>query len=63
MRKLGIIVTAYWIADRPARFAEPWPKERTARMLVRQHQDGLLKAFNIWPFGDLGKEENEKPRE
>jgi carboxypeptidase Q len=52
-------LTAYWIADRPSRIAEPWPKERTARMLVRQHQDGFLKAFHIWPFGDLGKDEKD----
>src|SRR2546423_6916203 len=26
-------LTAYWIADRPERFASPWPAERTAKML------------------------------
>ena len=57
-------LTAYWIADRPERFAEPWPRERTARMLVRQHQDELLKSFNLWPFGDLGSEDTgERPKE
>ena len=53
-------LTAFWIADRPERFAEPWPDERTAKMLVRQHEDAQLKAFKIWPFGDLGKEEEKK---
>ena len=53
-------LTAFWIADRPGRFAEPWPKERTARMLVRQHQDGFLKAFHIWPFGDSGRGDDDK---
>ena len=49
-------LTAYWIADRPERFASPWPAARTAKMLVEQHQDGFLKAFKLWPYGDLGKE-------
>ncbi len=53
-------LTAYWIVDRPARFAEPWPAERTAKMLVRQHHDAELKAFNIWPFGNLGAEEKKE---
>jgi carboxypeptidase Q len=53
-------LTAYWIADRPERFAEPWPAERTAKMLVRQHHDGELKAFKIWPFGNLGAEEKKE---
>jgi carboxypeptidase Q len=42
-------LAAYWIADRPERFAEPWPVERTAKMLVAQHQDAELKAFGLWP--------------
>ena len=50
-------LAAYWIADRPERFASPWPAVRTAKMLVRQHQDGLLKAFKLWPFGDLDKDD------
>jgi carboxypeptidase Q len=50
-------LTAYWIADRPERFASPWPAARTAKMLVEQHQDGFLKAFKLWPFGDLGKDD------
>ena len=47
-------LTAFWIADRPERFATPWPAERTARMLRAQGEYEELKAFNIWPYGDLG---------
>ena len=50
-------LAAFWIADRPERFASPWPAERTARMLRAQHEYDELKAFNIWPFGDLGADE------
>lgn len=50
-------LAAYWIADRPERFASPWPAERTARMLRIQHEYEELKAFNLWPYGDLGAEE------
>jgi carboxypeptidase Q len=50
-------LAAFWIADRPDRFASPWPPERTARMLRAQHEYEELKAFNLWPFGDLGAEE------
>jgi carboxypeptidase Q len=48
-------LAAYWIADRPERFASPWPAERTVRMLVAQHEDGVLKAFGLWPkaFADV----------
>src|SRR5580704_16489044 len=53
-------MTAFWIADRPERFAKPWPANKTAKMLVQKHQDGFLKAFNLWPFGDLGNS-NGKP--
>jgi carboxypeptidase Q len=49
-------LTAFWIADRPERLAAPWPPERTAKMLRAQGQYDELKAFNIWPFGDLGAE-------
>ena len=56
-------LAAYWIADRPERFASPWPAERTARMLRAQHMYEELKAFNIWPYGDLGAEEKkDKPQ-
>ncbi|HXN52467.1 MAG TPA: M28 family peptidase [Candidatus Acidoferrum sp.] len=54
-------LTAYWIADRPERFAIPWPAERTAKMLRAQGQYDILKAFNLWPYGDLGA--GEKPKE
>lgn len=47
-------LAAYWIADRPDRFATPWPAERTAKMLRAQHQYEELKAFGLWPYGDLG---------
>ena len=49
-------ITAYWIADRPERLAEPWSDEKTAKMLRDQHEYEELKAFNLWPFGDLGLE-------
>jgi hypothetical protein len=54
-------MTAFWIADRPERLASPWPAERTAKMLVEKHDDGFLKAFGLWPFGDMGKPAEEKP--
>jgi len=54
-------LTAFWIADRPERFATPWPAERTAKMLRAQGQYDMLKAFNLWPYGDLGA--GEKPKE
>jgi len=46
-------LTAFWIADRPERLGTAWPPEKTARMLIRQHQDGMLKAFGHWPFWNL----------
>jgi carboxypeptidase Q len=49
-------LTSFWIADRPERLASPWPAEKTAKMLVEKHDDQALKAFGIWPFGDLGKD-------
>jgi hypothetical protein len=54
-------LTAFWIADRPERLASPWPEVQTARMLVKKHADEELKAFGLWTFGDLGKEEEKKP--
>ena len=53
-------LSAFWIADRPERFASPWPQEKTAKMLVDQHQDGILKAFALWPFGNMGSEPEKK---
>ncbi len=52
-------LAAYWIADRPERFASPWPVGRTAKMLRAQHQDEMLKAFGLWPkeFAEAEKKE------
>lgn len=49
-------LTAYWIADRPERLATPWSADRSAKMLREKGQYEMLKAFNLWPFGDLGSE-------
>jgi carboxypeptidase Q len=54
-------LTAFWIADRPERLASPWPPEKTAKMLVEKHNDGMLKAFGLWTFGDMGKPDDKKP--
>ncbi len=56
-------MTAYWIADRPKRFAKPWPARKTATMLRGQHQYEFLKAFGLWPFGDLGTTEKDRSNE
>jgi carboxypeptidase Q len=50
-------LAAYWIADRPERFAAPWPAEKIAKMLIAQHEDDMLKAFGLWPkaFADIEK--------
>src|SRR5215470_8491650 len=53
-------MTAYWIADRPERLAEPWPDAKTAKMLRDHHEYEELKAFNLWPYGDLGLEKSEQ---
>lgn len=50
-------LTAYWIADRPDRFATPWSPEQTAKMLRQQHEYGELKAFGLWKYGDLGADD------
>ena len=58
-------LAAFWIADRPERFASAWPAERTAKMLRAQHEYEELKAFKLWPFGELGVEDkvkNETPQ-
>ena len=49
-------LTAFWIADREERLASPWPPEKTAHMLIEKHQDSMLKAFGLWPFGNLGSD-------
>jgi len=54
-------LTAYWLADRPERFAAPWPAERTARMLRDKGHYDMLKAFNLWTFGDLGLDQKSAP--
>ncbi len=54
-------LAAFWIADRPERFASPWSAERTAKMLRAQDEYEELKAFNLWPFGDLGAGGKNKP--
>jgi Zn-dependent M28 family amino/carboxypeptidase len=58
-------LTAYWVADRPERFATPWSAERTAKMLRAQQQYEMLKAFGLWKFGNLGnegKDRNDPPQ-
>ena len=47
-------LTAFWLADRPERFATRWPAEKTAKMLREKGDYDMLKSFNLWPFGDLG---------
>ena len=51
-------MTAFWIADRPDRFASPWPPSRTAKMLRDKGEYDFLKAFGLWPFGDMGTDTN-----
>lgn len=54
-------LAAFWLADRPERFATPWSAEKTAKMLREKNQYELLKSFNLWPFGDLGLDERAGP--
>jgi len=49
-------LAAFWLADRPERFANPWPADRTAKMLRQKGQYDMLKAFNLWTFGEVGSE-------
>ncbi|HTZ46994.1 MAG TPA: M20/M25/M40 family metallo-hydrolase [Verrucomicrobiae bacterium] len=51
-----LALTAFWIADRPERFASPWPAERTAKMLREKGDYDMLKSFNLWTFGNLGQD-------
>ncbi|HLZ51355.1 MAG TPA: M28 family peptidase [Candidatus Acidoferrum sp.] len=53
-------LAAYWIADRPERFATPWSAEKTVKMLVSQHEDAMLKAFGLWPksFAEIEKKDS-----
>jgi carboxypeptidase Q len=45
-------LAAFWIADRPERFASPLSPADTAKMLRAHHQEEELRAFHLWPFGD-----------
>jgi carboxypeptidase Q len=57
-------LTAFWIADRPDRLDTQWSPDQTARMLVEKHEDKVLKAFGLWPFGEpIGVETRETPTE
>jgi carboxypeptidase Q len=53
-------MTAFWIADRPERFAKPWPANKTAAMLRAQHQFEFLRATGLWPFGDQGADDTKQ---
>jgi carboxypeptidase Q len=55
-------LAAFWIADRPERFATQWPAKRTAKMLRDQHTYEELKAFGLWPYGDLGTDKDDAPQ-
>jgi len=48
-------LTSFWLADRPDRFASPWPPEKTAAMLRETGNFDKLTAFGLWTFGDLGQ--------
>jgi hypothetical protein len=51
-------LAAFWIADRPERFAAPLSRADTAKMLRDHHEEEELKAFHLWPFADLdGKDQ------
>jgi hypothetical protein len=58
-----VALTSYWIAARPERLAIPWPPEKTAKALIEKKQDTILKAFGLWPFGDLGKESEKEEKD
>jgi carboxypeptidase Q len=54
-------ITAFWLADRPERFAAPWPPEKTARMLRDQGAYERLNSSGQWPFGELGADSPATP--
>jgi carboxypeptidase Q len=56
-----LALSAFWLADRPERFASPWTAQRTARMLREKGEYEMLKALDLWPFGDLGAESSSPP--
>jgi carboxypeptidase Q len=58
---LLMALAAFWIADRPERFASPWPAERTAKMMRAQNEYEELKAFGLWPKGFEDAEKKEQP--
>jgi len=45
-------LVAFWIADQPSRFAEPWPAERAEKMLRDAHMEEQLRVFGMWPFAN-----------
>jgi Iap family predicted aminopeptidase len=53
-------LAAYWIAARPERLALPWPREKTAQMLIDLGEDRQLELFGLWPFGDLERAPKDK---
>jgi carboxypeptidase Q len=55
-------LAAFWIADRPERFAAPLSRADTAKMLRDQHEDEELKAFHLWPFADLDSKDQATPQ-
>lgn len=56
-------LAAYWIAARPERLSSPWPREKTAKMLIDLHEDKQLELFGLWPFGDLERPPMDRPPE
>jgi carboxypeptidase Q len=44
-------ILAFWIADRPERYASPWPPQKTEKMLKDTHHEEELKVYGLWPFG------------
>jgi len=45
----------------PSVWHRPGPLSETAKMLREQREEETLKAFKIWPFGELGKDKSTKP--
>jgi carboxypeptidase Q len=55
-------LAAFWIADRPERFAVPLSRPDTAKMLRDHHEEEELKAFHLWPFADLDNKDQATPQ-
>ena len=51
-------LTAFWLADRPERFASPWPAEKTAKMLREKGDYDMLKSFNLGPSAISGQDQS-----